>query len=100
MRHSKQVKISIPSSDKEEVSRLGAILGMDSSGYVRYLMYDAIKTNRLMNTIPTMKNDTFFKFKAPIELVEHIKQQAISSNISMGSFIRALIHEKTTMAFK
>lgn len=93
MNHSKQVKISIPSGDKTELAKLSTLKGMKSSGYVRYLIYNAVKTNRIMDSVPTMKNDTFFKFKAPIELVEHIKSQAALSNVSMGTYIRVLIHE-------
>jgi len=96
MRHSKQVKLVIPSNEKEKVKKLAALKNMDTAGYVRYLLYDAIKNNRIMDSTPTMKSDTFLKFKAPIELIEHIKQQAQLSNISIGSYIRTLIHESSS----
>ena len=94
MKHSKQVKLVIPSSEKEKVKKLAESKGMDSAGYVRFLLYDAIKNNRVMDSTPTMKNDTFLKFKAPIELIEHIKIQAELSNISIGTYIRTLVHEQ------
>jgi len=95
MKHSKQVKLVIPSSEKEKVKKLAESKGMDSSGYVRFLLYDAIKTDLILDTIPTMKSDTFLKFKAPIEMIEHIKAQAERSNTSIGSYIRTLIHSAT-----
>ena len=93
MKHSKQVKLVIPSSEKEKVKKLADAKGMDSSGYVRFLLYGAIKTNLIINSVPTMKSDTFLKFKAPIELVEHVKLLAEQSNTSIGSYIRTLIHK-------
>jgi len=45
---------------------------MGVSAYVRFILYNAIKENRIMTSVPTMKNDTFLKFKAPVEMYMHI----------------------------
>lgn len=92
MKHGKQIKLVIPLSEKDKVKRLAASKNMDSSSFMRYLLYEAVKTNLIINSVPTMKSDSFLKFKAPVELVEHIKLLAQQSNTSMGSYIRTLIY--------
>jgi len=93
MKSEQYIKIKIPMEIKEELIISANECSMHVSGYVRFILYDAIKENRIMTSVPTMKNDVFLKFKAPIEMYLHIKKQAELSNIPISGYIRVLLYE-------
>jgi len=93
MKSEQYIKVKIPMEIKEKLVCFSNNRSMGVSAYVRFILYDAIKENRIMTSVPTMKNDTFLKFKAPVEMYMHIKKQAELSNIPISGYIRVLLYE-------
>lgn len=93
MKSEQYIKIKIPMEIKEKLVCFAHARSMHVSACVRFFLYDAIKEDRIMTSVPTMKSDAFLKFKAPVEMYMHIKKQAELSNIPISGYIRVLLYE-------
>lgn len=91
MRSNKYVKLSIPLNLKEKVTMEAGNKGMNTSSFVRFKLFEAIVNNDVMDSIPTMKCNVYLKFRAPVELMNHVEQQAITSNVTVSAYIRSLL---------